>query len=114
MFYKVIEEFKEIIKDFEIKDYKRFGTARALVGKIEFIDGTVLHIRDYLFLGGRRKYSYQWQNKNGDLIIRWDNSPHHSHLKTFPNHQHVNDRVIESEATDLRAIMEIIKERIEK
>jgi len=28
VFYKIVENFKEIIKDFEIKDYKRFGTQK--------------------------------------------------------------------------------------
>ncbi len=115
MFFKIVEDFKEIIKDFEIKDYKRFGTAKALVAKIEFIDNSILHIKDYLFLEGKRKYSYNWQDEKGNLLIRWDNSPHHFHIKTFPNHKHIkNNEVVESEETDLRAVMEIIKREIKK
>jgi len=33
-------------------------------------------------------YSYHWQNKNGKMIIRWDNDPHHKNLKTYPHHKH--------------------------
>ena len=38
MLYKILENFKEIIKIFEIKDYKRFRRAKALVAQIEFVD----------------------------------------------------------------------------
>ncbi len=112
MFYKIVEDFKEIIKDFEIKDYKKFGSARALVAKIKFIDNSVLYIKDYLFLEGKRKYFYHWQDAEGNLLIRWDNSPHHSYIKTFPNHKHIKDKIMESEETDLRSVMETIKKEI--
>ena len=46
MFYKVIEEFKNIIKSYEIKDYKKFGKAKALVAKIEVIDHSILYVRE--------------------------------------------------------------------
>ena len=38
LLYKILENFKEIIKIFEIKDYKRFRRAKALVAQIEFVD----------------------------------------------------------------------------
>ena len=112
MFYKIVENFKEIIKNFEIKDYKRFGRAKALVAKIEFVDNSILYIKDYLFLKGKRKYSYHWQDEKGNLLIRWDNSPHHFHINTFPNHKHIKNKVVESEETILRAVMEVIKRKI--
>ena len=112
MFYKIVENFKEIIKNFEIKDYKRFGRAKALVAQIEFVDNSILYIKDYFFLKGKRKYSYHWQDEKGNLLIRWDNSPHHFHIKTFPNHKHIKNKVVESEETNLRAVMEVIKRKI--
>ena len=108
MFFKIVEDFKEIIKDFEIKDYKRYGSAKAIVAKIEFIDNSVLHIKDYFFLKGKRKYSYHWQDEKGNLLIRWDNSPHHFHINTFPDHKHIKNEVVKSKETDLRAVMEIV------
>jgi len=34
------------------------------------------------------KYSFHWQDQNGQLIARWDTAPHHPELPTFPHHIH--------------------------
>jgi hypothetical protein len=34
------------------------------------------------------KYSFHWQNANGELRIRWDNAPHHPEVHTHPHHVH--------------------------
>ncbi|MDI9546619.1 MAG: DUF6516 family protein [Chloroflexota bacterium] len=33
-------------------------------------------------------YSYHWESANGDLIRRWDNTPHYPDLPSFPHHVH--------------------------
>ena len=35
------------------------------------------------------KYHFHWQDNQGNLIRRWDNSPHHPELGTFPAHVHI-------------------------
>ncbi len=34
-------------------------------------------------------YSFHWQDRNGSLVRRWDNAPHHPELDSFPYHIHV-------------------------
>lgn len=34
----------------------------------------------------RTTYSFHWQDRNGSLVRRWDNAPHHSELDSFPYH----------------------------
>jgi len=34
------------------------------------------------------KYSFHWQDTDGQLIARWDNAAHHLALPTFPHHIH--------------------------
>ena len=34
------------------------------------------------------KYSFHWQDRNGQIIARWDNAAHHPALPTFPHHIH--------------------------
>jgi len=114
VFYKIIEEFENIIKKYEIRDYKKFGNAKGLIAKIEFIDDSILHIREYIFLSGKRKYSFHWQDKEGKLIVRWDNSPHHFHIKTFPDHKHIGDRVFESEEIYLRDVVKFIEQQLKQ
>ena len=35
------------------------------------------------------RYSYYWLAADNALKIGWDNTPHHTHLETFPHHKHV-------------------------
>ena len=34
------------------------------------------------------KYRHHWQDKEGHLIKRWDNAPHHPHVTSCPHHLH--------------------------
>jgi hypothetical protein len=34
------------------------------------------------------KYSFHWQDAQGNLIRRWDNAPHYPHLPGAPHHVH--------------------------
>ncbi len=112
MFYKIIKNFRDIIKNFEIHYYKKFGNARSLVAEIEFIDESKLYIRDYIFSDGKRKYSFHWQDKKGKLLIRWDNSPHHLKIRTFPDHKHMGDEISDSYEIHIEDIMEAIKQKL--
>ncbi len=60
-----------------------------------------------------KKYHFHWQNKNAELIMRWDNAPHHKGLKNFPHHIHYNDRIEAFYNEEILNILNIIKE-IEK
>jgi hypothetical protein len=33
-------------------------------------------------------YRFHWQDKNGGIIARWDDAPHHPEIETFPYHIH--------------------------
>ncbi|HIJ95346.1 MAG TPA: hypothetical protein HPP94_06350 [Desulfuromonadales bacterium] len=75
MFYNSVRQFSDIVTDFTVTEYRRYGSAMSFSAKVGFIDGSVLFIKDYLFIDGKRKYSYHWQDKSGSLLSRWDNAP---------------------------------------
>ncbi len=112
MFYKLVEEFSDIITDYSVFEYKRYGSAASLVAKIGFKDGSLLYIKDYLFIDGKRKYSYHWQDAKGRLITRWDNSLHHKGLPTFPHHKHLRNEVAASRERTIKDVLTIIKNAI--
>ena len=73
---------------------------------LRFQDHSRLHILEELKFDERRnlqrlKFRYQYQDINGNLRFRYDNSPHYPHLATFPSHKHVGNDVIAAEAPDL-------------
>jgi hypothetical protein len=114
VFYKIIEDYAEIIRDYTVAAFKRYDNASSLVASIEFTDQSVLYIRDYLFLNGSRKYSFHWQDNSGNLISRWDNSPHHKETSTFPHHCHLQGKVKSSHERNLVEIIKIIDKKLYK
>lgn len=82
--------------------------------KVELVDGGVLEIFEYFVFSSSQieiiKYSYHLQNKNKNLIKRWDNAPHHLELSTFPDHAHVGDdsNVFVSNKPTLEEILEFL------
>ena len=62
-----------------------------LRGTLYFTDGSALHLREYVRVHKdieRYMYVYQYQDREGVLIFRYDNSPHFHSLPTFPHHKH--------------------------
>jgi hypothetical protein len=98
----------ELIKSFEILDFKSGKSFYFL------IDESLLHIKEYRSLDGYL-YSYHWQGSDGSLRIRWDNSPHHENLRTFPDHKHAPELMESKEmclADALNEIRDIFKDKM--
>lgn len=56
-----------------------------------------------------KKYSFHWQDEDKNLVIRWDNAPHHRELKNFPHHLHLKGEIkpsIEPNFSDVLAEIE--------
>lgn len=110
MFYNTVREFSDIVTSYSVTEYRRFGSAMSFTAHVEFIDGSVLFIKDYLFRDGKRKYSYHWQDRSGCLLSRWDNAPHHRDILSYPHHRHLNDaEVLATTERNLSDIFAIIR-----
>lgn len=84
MFYNVIKDFPDLVVAYAVTKLEKFGSAVSLVAQLELSDHSILHIKDYLFGDGTRKYAYHWQDATGQLRMRWDNSPHHRIITRLP------------------------------
>lgn len=93
----VVREFPEIIIDTSI-ERSPGDTPRNL--RVFLPEGFV-----DIFVSSE-KYSFHWQREG--KIIRFDNSPHHRNLETFPDHMHkgenVSETVLNSEAIEEKLI----------
>ena len=61
-----------------------------LKGKIVLVDGSVLHIKEYIdakYKIERVSYAYQYQDRDGELIFRYDNAVHRPALG-YRKHKH--------------------------
>lgn len=84
-------------------------------GEIYFVDGSVLHLREFLgveMAEDRLMYVYQYITASKKLVFRYDNTGHHKKLRlpTYPHHKHqgCEDNVIPSTAPDLASVLDEI------
>lgn len=78
--------------------------------ELRFYDGSRLSVAEQLEPVGKRDYNrvaykFHYQDKDGNLIFRYDNSPHYPHLSTFPAHKHIGSTVVEAEPPDLNEVL---------
>jgi len=97
------------IRHYEVRDFRQWPGGLYYKLKIVFSDQSILFVREYVDESDRN-YSFHWQDKDGHLITRWDNAPHHHNIATFPHHKHdKEDNVSGSTELILKEVIEIIK-----
>lgn len=102
----------ELVKSFEILDFKSGECFYFIKVKAVLKDDSQLHIKEYNSFESYL-YSYHWQDVNGSLRIRWDNSPHHSYLGTFPDPSILLNWKSQKEMS-LEEVLKEIKENLKK
>ncbi|HEX7576371.1 MAG TPA: DUF6516 family protein, partial [Candidatus Methanoperedens sp.] len=60
-----------------------------------------------------REYSYHWQ-KDGKMIRRWDNAPHHKDLVNFQHHVHDGNNILSGEDLNITDVLNFIEDKIRK
>jgi hypothetical protein len=113
MIVDILKKHSGIIEFYNVSKFSMTENSFRLVYDVKLKDGTLLFVRDYLFQDGTRKYSFHWQNAEGNCIIRWDNAPHHQAVSTFPYHKHIgkNEIIEESQPMNLEKALEYILKR---
>ncbi|CEP67747.1 Uncharacterized [Moorella glycerini] len=95
------------VVSYEIQDYKQGTDFYYLKVRCELKNDTLLYIRQYVS-AEEYNYSYHWQNRNGELIVRWDNAPHHETIITFPHHKHIGGKVTISYEISIEDVLNYI------
>lgn len=97
----------EIIADKSV-DLREFSaTEGMLLGRLLFVDGSCLEFMEYLQEENRLKYRFHLMDKEGNMVFRYDNAPHHKDVSSFPHHKHLSGNVAESED---KGIMDVLDE----
>ncbi|MFZ3091917.1 MAG: DUF6516 family protein [Nitrospirota bacterium] len=116
MIQRFVENIEKIIASNPIvlssSIQKQFGPEDETVylkGNLLFINFSVLEIA--LFVNKIQnevsidKYRFHYMNKEGKLIFRYDNAPHHHEIPTFPHHKHTSSKVIQSLMPSIKDIL---------
>lgn len=110
-----LENFKNIVLYIEeLKEEEKLGYTHLNL-KIVFIDNSILFVNEVVtFYNTFLKYSYHWQSADNQMIVRWDNAPHHPTISTFPHHKHIssNENVQPSSETTLTQVLDFISKTL--
>ena len=103
----------DIVREYEVLGLLQDEDFYYLKIKSFIIDDSVLHIKIYLS-DREYNYSFHWQRETGELIVRWDNAPHHREITTFPHHMHTGEIVKECYNITLNDVLKEIKHRLNR
>src|SRR3990172_513765 len=115
---KFVEQFEKAVGSSPIvlsshieKHFGPSGETLYLRGNLRFIDSSVLEVALFTSESAHGlaidKYRFQYMSKDGRMIFRFDNAPHHPGMDSFPHHKHTLDRVISS---SLPSISDLLNE----
>ncbi|OEU62171.1 MAG: hypothetical protein BBJ57_05415 [Desulfobacterales bacterium PC51MH44] len=115
LFRQAIEKLENYgyTESIEIKEEIRPNKQAIIKAKIVLVDSSVLHIKEYIdakYTMEKVSYAYQYQDRDGELIFRYDNAVHRPALG-FKEHKHTKDGVITEQA--LPDVSEIVDEVVE-
>lgn len=114
MISEILKDYKDLIVSYEIKKYHQVENGYALVIDFKLLENYRLFAKDYLFNDGARKYSYHFQDDEGNMIFRYDNAHHWIDLENFPFHKHLPTKVIESKPMNLEKVFNEINTYLQK
>jgi hypothetical protein len=111
LFRQAIEKLENYgyTESIDIKEEIRPNKQAIIKAKIALVDRSVLHIKEYIdakYKIEKVSYAYQYQDRNGELIFRYDNAVHRPALR-FKEHKHTKDGVIiEASLPDISDIID--------
>lgn len=84
----------QVVTSFHIIRERATLAGGHLRARLTLTDGSQLEFSEYVQHSSDDQinvvtYSYHWANTQGNLIRRWDNTPHFPGLSGFPHHVHV-------------------------
>jgi hypothetical protein len=101
----------ELFLDIKVLELIDEEQVKVIKIKAEVSDGAVLYIHE-IYRPDSHKYSYHWQEGDGQIIKRWDNSPHWKNMSTFPYHKHIGDEVFPCPKISIPDVIDEIGKRL--
>jgi len=111
--HKTVKILKEssIVESILSIDSDAYGDYYRLKIQARLINGWKLNVWEHAMPGFIR-YAYHI-SKGSELIIRWDNAPHHKKIATFPHHKHVGEIILESNEVEIEDILRELEKMIQ-
>ena len=88
----LLRQYRDIVVSWSVAELDHEGRDVRFKARVVFQDKSVLHIRQTVIDGSLLKYAYHWQDREGVLCCRWDNTRHWKDVTTFPSHKHIGSK----------------------
>lgn len=112
---ELIDSFSTIIDRYVVVKDQENPKITELKIRIVFTDQSILEYSEVnVIQNQKRKYSFQWMKADFQLLVRWDNASHHTHISTHPHHKHIQDEknILESDEMTLEKVLKEIEEKL--
>jgi hypothetical protein len=112
--FETILQAAIIVHSSSINYDKRSSSIGFIRGSIYFLDGSLLHLREFVNIQQDIDvfmYAYHYQGSDGNMIFRYDNAPHFPNSANFPHHKHegCETRVMPSSQPDIETVLKEIR-----
>ena len=100
------------VTDWICEEDARTTTTGFFKARITFVDDSQLEFREHINISSRsiERYTYSFHyHKNQKLIFRFDNTPHHPEVPSFPHHKHIATSIIQSNPPSLQDVLREIE-----
>jgi hypothetical protein len=81
--------------------------------RVRFKNGYLFELNEAVIVENdqleRLNYRYHLQDRQNNLVFRYDNTPHFADLENFPHHKHLSDSIVSSEEP---TVIEVIEEAV--
>ncbi|PIV82665.1 MAG: hypothetical protein CO150_04485 [Nitrospirae bacterium CG_4_9_14_3_um_filter_53_35] len=119
MIQKFIEDIEKVFNSNPVilssNIQKHFGPDSKTVylkSTLIFIDSSILEIAFFAEESHNDlnipKYRFHYMDKQGRMLFRYDNAPHHHEIPSFPHHKHVFHGVTPALPPDIKLILKEI------
>lgn len=110
-FHRALEKIDDygFAESIDIRVERRAGKQAVINSDITLVDGSSLHIKEYIdakYNIKRIAYAYQYQGRDEELIFRYDNARHRPD-PGFSDHKHLADgSIVESSMPDISDVVD--------
>ena len=108
-----------VLCDVEVERYeeqvlsKNRGNLRI---RLRFSDNSLLEISEAIHISEGiftwLSYRYHYQRPDGSIIFRYDNTPHHHDVNTYPEHKHIGESVVSANRPGIEDMLSEAKKHI--
>ncbi len=81
--------------------------------RVRFLNGYLLELSEAAIVeSGRIRhlcYRYHFQDRQNNVVFRYDNTPHFADISTFPHHKYLEKKVVAAEKPSIPDIIEETK-----